>query len=91
MAVQNNELKIVVNLNKVVTASETTSGTTAGKVKLFHCHLQISNVSVHVYSVYLLPQAKVLPMKFCEQPFKLTAKTTKITTLKICMYTVAVC
>ena len=90
MAVQNNELKIVVNLNKVVTASKTTSGTTAGKVKLFHCHLQISNVSVHVYSVYLLPQAKVLPMKFCEQPFKLTAKTTNITSLTICMYTVAV-
>ena len=73
VAVQNNELKIVFNLNKVVTVSETTCGTTASKVNFF---LQISNVSVNVYSVSLLPQVNFLLMKFCGYYFKLTAKTT---------------
>ena len=54
----NNELKIMVSLNKMISVA------VAGKVKTCHHRLQVSNIVViHVYPALQLLQANFLPMK----------------------------
>ena len=41
-----------------------TPSNAAGKVKIYHHHLQVSDVAIHVYPALQMMQAKFLLMKF---------------------------
>ena len=83
-------LKSVVSSNKLVTTFKTTKTATAGKIKTYHHHLQVSNLAVHVYPALQLMQAILWQLSFEDEILvddKLTTKTMILTSLKnVCIH-----